>query len=126
MRRRVFWFTLLLLTLMFCLPSVVLAQEGDTGAVSGGEVALLLAPLVAAAAVIERVLEMLFSWYESVILNAGSFLGLGGKYVRWAQQRLESIAPNCSRCELPGPRRPPRSRRFAAPRRISPTPRSGS
>ena len=104
MRRRVFWFALLLLTLMFCLPSVVLAQEGDTGAVSSGEVALLLAPLVAAAAVIERVLEMLFSWYESVVLNAGSFLGLGGKYVRWAQEQLEIYRSDSSRSPRPGPR----------------------
>lgn len=80
-----------LLTALFylCCYSTASAQEAATSATpTVGDLALVLAPLVAAATAVERIIEMLFNWYESVLMNAGSFLGLGGAYVKWAQQQV--------------------------------------
>ena len=66
--------------------SLALADDGGPGVdATTGDVALLLAPVVAAALAVERILEMIFGFIESAVLSAGRFLGLGGEYVKWAQ-----------------------------------------
>ncbi len=74
----------------FCCHGVASAQDVATSTAppTAGDLALVLAPLIAAATAVERIIEMLFNWYESVLMNAGSFLGLGGDYVKWAQQQI--------------------------------------
>lgn len=65
-----------------------LAQDGGATGGSSGEVAALLLPLVSAATAIERIIEMVFGWYEGVVLNLGQFFNMGGDYVRWAQEQV--------------------------------------
>ncbi len=68
---------------------VVMAQGTDQPVSQQGQIALVLAPLLAAATAIERIIEMVFNWIESIILNLGDFLGIGGKYLRWSQAQVE-------------------------------------
>jgi len=89
MMKRLLWTIALALGWALLFAGVVHAQEGGTSAATSGSVALLLAPLVAAATAIERLIEMLFNWYESVVLNARTFLGLGGNYLQWIQKEIE-------------------------------------
>ena len=78
-----------LLLLKLTLTVVVHAQEGDPAeAATSGDVALLLAPLVAAATAIERMIEMGFSWFESLVISASNFLNVGGTYVKWAREQV--------------------------------------
>ena len=84
---------LLLITasvLMFSLmvTGVAFAADGDDNTVTTGEVALVLAPLVAAATAIERFIEMVFDGYESLVLGASDFLGKGKGYLGWAKQQV--------------------------------------
>ncbi len=77
------------LFLLLTLTIVVHAQgEEPTEGATSGEVALLLAPLVAAATAIERVIEMGFSWFESLVISASNFLNVGGTYVEWARKQV--------------------------------------
>jgi hypothetical protein len=69
------------------------AQGGETGGGQGtttASVAIALAPLVAAATAIERVIEMVFNWYESAVLSIGGAAGLGGSYVKWAREQVSA------------------------------------
>ena len=72
----------------------VQVASAENGATTAGEgtattsVALALAPLVAAATAIERVIEMVFNWYESLVLSIGGAAGLGGSYVKWAREQV--------------------------------------
>jgi hypothetical protein len=72
------------------LAAAVCAQESDAAATNTVQVAVLLAPLVAAAAAVERIIEMVVSWYEGVILNASRWLGLGGGYVKWMREDIQA------------------------------------
>ena len=72
------------------LAGAVCAQETDTAAASTVQVAVLLAPLVAAATAIERIIEMIVSWYESIMLNASRWLGLGSGYVKWMREDIRT------------------------------------
>jgi hypothetical protein len=74
--------------------ALVQVAGADNGATTSDEstatvsVALALAPLVAAATAIERVIEMLFNSYESLVLSIGGVAGLGGSYVKWAREQV--------------------------------------
>lgn len=68
--------------------SVVYAQSED-GTVTGGEVQALLLPLIAAATVVERLIEMIFDWYESSVMQLSKFPGLASEYVTWAKKEVE-------------------------------------
>jgi len=90
--KRVFWVTVLVLALWLMVAGVAWAADGDNqDGVTTGEVALLLAPLVAAATAIERFIEMGFNQVESVILNLGNALGAGSEYVKWAQGQVKDV-----------------------------------
>ena len=52
------------------------------------DVALLFAPLVAAATGIERTLEMSWSWIESLLLQVIAFVGMGYEWTRWAREEI--------------------------------------
>lgn len=81
--------SVLVFLLLLTLAVVVQAQdEQPAEAATAGEVALLLAPLVAAATAIERLIEMGFSWFESMVMSASTFLNLGGAYVKWAREQV--------------------------------------
>ncbi|MCA9923599.1 MAG: hypothetical protein KC421_14570 [Anaerolineales bacterium] len=79
------------LFVMFLVPGAALAQGSDSGtaAAASGDVAALLMPLVAAATAIERIIEMIFNWYESIILNAGKLFRQSTGYLKWAQDELD-------------------------------------
>jgi len=74
--------------LSLVVTGVAWAQAGNDGQGTAEALAIMLAPLLAAATAIERIIEMLFNWYESVILNASDLLGQGKGYLGWAQQQV--------------------------------------
>jgi hypothetical protein len=87
--KKILRLSVVVLLLLLTLTIVVHAQdEQPAAAATGGEVALLLAPLVAAATAIERMIEMGFSWFESLVVSASSFLNVGGTYVKWAREQV--------------------------------------
>ncbi len=55
-----------------------------------GEIASKLAALVAAATVIERIIETIWDFYENNVLVASRLVGSAGSYVRWAQQQVNA------------------------------------
>ncbi len=63
------------------------AGEGDKA--SAGEIALLLAPLAAAATAIERLIEMVFDWYEGMVLSVGDLIGEGKGYLAFARDQVK-------------------------------------
>jgi hypothetical protein len=89
--KKVVRLSVVVLLLLLTLTVVVHAQEGQPAetATTGG-VALLLAPLVAAATAIERMIEMGFSWFESLVISASTFLNVGGSYVKWARDQVNT------------------------------------
>ena len=89
MRRR---YTIMALAFLgwLLLAGAVCAQESDAAATNTVQVAVLLAPLVAAATAVERIIEMVVSWYEGVMLNASRWLGLGGGYVKWMREDIQA------------------------------------
>jgi tetrahydromethanopterin S-methyltransferase subunit G len=89
--KKVIRLSVVVLLLLLTLTMVVHAQEGQPAetATTGG-VALLLAPLVAAATAIERMIEMGFSWFESLVISASTFLNVGGSYVKWARDQVNT------------------------------------
>jgi hypothetical protein len=80
---------ILLFVLLFAgmTVSVVSAQSED-GTVTGSEVQALLLPLIAAATVVERLIEVIFDWYESAVMQLSKFPGLGSTYVAWVQKQV--------------------------------------
>lgn len=89
--KRVVRLSVVVLLLLLTLTIVVHAQDAQPAeAATGGDVALLLAPLVAAATAIERMIEMGFSWFESLVISAGTFLNVGGSYVKWAREQVNA------------------------------------
>lgn len=79
---------ILLFVLLFAgmTTSVVYAQSED--GTTGGEVQALLLPLIAAATVVERLIEVIFDWYESALMQLSKFPGLAAEYVSWAQKQV--------------------------------------
>jgi hypothetical protein len=81
--------SVVVLVLLLTLTIVVHAQEGQPAeTATAGDVAVLLAPLVAAAAAIERIIEMLFDCVESWVNIFGTFLGVTVKYIKWAREEV--------------------------------------
>jgi hypothetical protein len=89
--KRLLSITALVLAFSLLVTGVALAADGEDTSVTTGEVALILAPLVAAATAIERFIEMIFDWYESLVLSTSDFLGQGKGYVRWAKQQVREL-----------------------------------
>ena len=79
------------LLLVVMTASVVYAQSESGEASSGGEIQSLLLPLIAAATVVERLIELIFNWYESAVLQLSTVPGLASKYVRWARQEVRRL-----------------------------------
>jgi hypothetical protein len=80
----------LLLSLVWV--GVACAQEGEAGSSAGtteASIAVLLAPLLAAATAIERAIEGIFSLIEGAVLSLSGFSGLGGEYVAWAKEQIK-------------------------------------
>jgi hypothetical protein len=75
---------------------VVYAQS-DTGEAAGGEVQSLLLPLVAAATVVERLIELIFNWYENAVLRISNIPGVASDYVRWAREEVQRIQKEFSK-----------------------------
>jgi hypothetical protein len=90
--KKVIRLTIVVLLLLLTLTIVVQAQEGQPAetTTSSGQIAMLLAPLVAAATAIERMIEMGFSWFESLVVSASNFLNVGGEYVKWARDQVNA------------------------------------
>lgn len=79
------------LVLSLVCVGVACAQEGETGtsaATTEASIAVLLAPLVAAATAIERAIEGVFNLIESAVLSLSSFTAIGGEYVAWAKGQV--------------------------------------
>lgn len=85
--------TVIILTLALSLvfTGIVYAQDGDMAndAAAGAAVSTLLLPLVTAATAVERLTEMIFDWYENIILNLGKWPFGFSQYIKWARQELE-------------------------------------
>jgi hypothetical protein len=86
--KRLLLITALVLMFSLMVTGVAFAADGDDNPVTTGEVALVLAPLVAAATAIERFIEMVFDGYESLVLGASDFLGKSKGYLGWAKQQV--------------------------------------
>ena len=91
MMKWLFRLMVVVLVLMLIMVGVAHADNGTTAASTSENVsvALILAPLLAAATAIERCIEGIFGLVEGVILSLGRFLGLGGEYVQWAQDQAK-------------------------------------
>lgn len=88
--KRVVRLSVVALLLLLTLTIAVHAEDGQAATeASAGDVALKLAPLVAAATAIERMIEMGFSWFESLVISASTFLNVGGSYVKWAREQVK-------------------------------------
>lgn len=77
--------------LLLALSVIAYADNGtDSGsaAITTGEIALLLAPLVAAATAIERVIEMGFNLFEGLWLQVSKVPKTANDYVGWARQQV--------------------------------------
>lgn len=86
--RRILLTAGLVLVISLAVAGVAWAQEPSQDKASIDTIALLLAPILAAATAIERIIEMLFNWYESLILNTSTLLGQGKGYLAWAQEQV--------------------------------------
>ena len=67
--------------------------QGETpppAAAQGSDFAAKLAGIVAAAAVVERIIEMIWDFYENNILAASRLVGNSQSYVRWAQEQVST------------------------------------
>jgi hypothetical protein len=89
--KRLLLITASVMAFSLLVTGVALAADGEDTSVTTGEVAVILAPLVAAATAIERFIEMIFDGYESLVLSTGEFLGQGRGYVRWAKQQVREL-----------------------------------
>jgi len=92
--RRVYWTVGLALVLALAFSGIAWAQtDSESGTSASGtdsnQIILLLTPLVAAATAVERIIEMLFGWYESTILNTNDLLKVGQGYLGWAQEQVQ-------------------------------------
>jgi hypothetical protein len=56
----------------------------SSAAATFDEIALLFAPLAAAATGIERSLEMLWNWFEGLFINLVALIAMGRKWAKWA------------------------------------------
>jgi hypothetical protein len=91
MMAKIKWAMVWGLLLVVMTASVVYAQSESGETSSGGEIQSLLLPLIAAATVVERLIELIFNWYESAVLQLSTVPGLASKYVRWARQEVRRL-----------------------------------
>lgn len=91
--KRVLITTLFVIVLSLLVTGIAYAQDGSPGSSSDAavEVAVLLAPLLAAATAVERLIEMIFDWYESIILDLSKFPAQASDYVGWARKEVEKF-----------------------------------
>ncbi|KPL21357.1 MAG: hypothetical protein AMJ93_09790 [Anaerolineae bacterium SM23_84] len=87
--KRLILATFLCLTLWFLVSAVAYAQGNED--VATADIALLLAPLVAAAAAVERLVEMGFDAYESMILSVSRLPEQASDYLTWARKEVERL-----------------------------------
>jgi len=88
----------LLFGLALILTATLIANAQETGEATVIEVgtptltgiALLFAPLAAAATGVERTLEMFWNWYETLFLNLVSLIAKGREWTRWAHDEIDS------------------------------------
>jgi hypothetical protein len=69
---------------------VAYAQGGTTDPAASGEIAGKLAALVAAATLVERIVEMIWDFFESNVLTVKSLVANTGDYVTWAKNQVHS------------------------------------
>jgi hypothetical protein len=81
-------------TLTLLYTGVAYAQGGTADPSSGGEVAAKLAGLVAAATLVERIIEMIWDFVENKILTAKSLINNVGDYVGWASNQVHAARKN--------------------------------
>ncbi|MEW5959540.1 MAG: hypothetical protein AB1801_17585 [Chloroflexota bacterium] len=87
--KRLLLTTLVALIYSLIFAGLVLAQEpGGSNGGGSPDVWAVLTPILAAATAVERIIEMIFDWYESLILNASRLIGEGKGYVGWAQKQV--------------------------------------
>ena len=80
---------ILLFVLLFAgMTTTVVFAQGEDGTTSAGEIQTLLLPLIAAATVVERLIEVIFDWYESAVMQLSKFPGLASEYVAWTQKQV--------------------------------------
>ena len=89
--KRILFTTLFVMLLTLLATGVAYAQDGSASEGLGDsvQVATLLAPLVAAATAIERLIEMIFDWYEGTILDLSKFPKEASNYINWARKQVE-------------------------------------
>ncbi len=87
--KRLILVTVLCLTLWFLVSAVAYAQGNED--IATADMALLLAPLVAAAAAVERLVEMGFDAYESMILSVSRLPEQASDYLTWARKEVERL-----------------------------------
>ena len=91
--KRVLLTTLFVIVLSLLVTGIAYAQDGNPESSNDAavEVAVLLAPLIAAATAVERIIEMIFDWYESIILDLSKFPAQASDYVGWARKEVEKF-----------------------------------
>lgn len=90
--RKILAVLVMTLVLLGLLTGVAQAQEGnpESATASTGQIALLLTPLVAAAAAIERMIELIFDWFEGTIMNVSKLPAQASDYLTWARKQVET------------------------------------
>jgi hypothetical protein len=72
------------------------AQTGNSPAPGAGpttgQVVDMLAPLLAAATGVERLLEMAWNWFETLFLNLIAFIAMGWEWTRWAREEIAAAS----------------------------------
>lgn len=101
--KRVLIVTALVLAFSLLTTGVALAADGEGNQATAGEVALVLAPLVAAATAVERLIEMVFDGYESAVLGIGNMFGEGKGYLKWARQQVREWHDTITQMQGGGP-----------------------
>ncbi|MFH1085910.1 MAG: hypothetical protein V1772_09140 [Chloroflexota bacterium] len=90
--RRIVWAAGWALALGLALAGACLAAEGAAAVEAEAfDAAKLLLPLVAAATLVERLIEMGFDYYENAVLTLAKIPGQGKEYVTWLKGRIEAL-----------------------------------
>jgi hypothetical protein len=89
MKRRLSIFLTTVVVSLF-ITEAAYAQGTDPGQTQAvGEIAILLAPLLAVATAIERIIEMIFDWYESAILTVKAIPQNISTYLDWSKKEVK-------------------------------------
>lgn len=76
------------LSLLYAGIAYAQGENPPQGAIESASIASRLAGIVAAAAVVERIIEMIWDFYENNILAASKLVGGARNYVQWAQKQV--------------------------------------